>query len=168
MLSIRPRVLLTVCALLLPFVVACEPPAEEPDVFPAEEPAPEAAPAELQMAIDRYIDAWNTDDPEAVAPFFTENATAVVDDETFQGRAGILEGWLPNVPAVSNLVVTEEITERIGDDWRGAGTYAATIAPPGEEAMETTGRYTVVWTLGADGQWRIRSTEVHADEPIDG
>jgi uncharacterized protein (TIGR02246 family) len=168
MFSIRPRVLLTICALLLPFGVACEPPAEEPDALPAEEAAPEAAPAELQMATDRYIDAWNGDDPEAVAAFFTEDATAVVDDETFQGRAGILEGWLPNVPAVSNLVVTDEMMERIGDDWQGTGTYAGTIAPPDEEAMETTGRYTVVWTLGPDGQWRIRSSEVHADEPTDG
>jgi hypothetical protein len=26
----------------------------------------------------------------------------------------------------------------------------------------------VVWTLDADGQWRIRSTEVVGDEPVEG
>jgi uncharacterized protein (TIGR02246 family) len=168
--SFRPRVLLYPCAFLVPLLVACEPAAEEPAVFPAEEPAPivEAPPAEVQTAIDRYVAAWNGDDPEAVAAFFTEDATVVVDDDTYRGHAEIVEGWLPTVPAVSNLRVTDQMVERVGNDWRGEGTYAATIAPPDEEAMETTGRYTVVWTLGPDGQWRIRSSEVHADEPTDG
>jgi uncharacterized protein (TIGR02246 family) len=168
MLFLRPR-LLVACAFIVPFVVACEPPAEEPAVFPAEEPAPpvEAPPAEVESAADAYIAAWNRDDPEAVAPFFAEDARVTVNEDVFQGRTEIVEGWLPVVPGVANLEITETSAERIGDDWYSEGTYTATITEPDQEPVETTGHYTVTWTLDADGQWRIRATEVHEDERAD-
>jgi uncharacterized protein (TIGR02246 family) len=169
MLSLRPCLLVTACALLAPFAVGCEPPAEEPDVFPAEEPAPpvEAPPAGLESATDAYIAAWNGDNPEAVAPFFTEDAVVTVNEDSFQGRTEIAEGWLPVVPGIANLEITETSTERIGDDWYSEGTYTATITEPDQEPVETSGHYTVTWTRDADGQWRIRATEVHEDERAD-
>jgi uncharacterized protein (TIGR02246 family) len=169
MLSLRPRLMVTACALLVPFAVACEPPAEELDVFPAEEPGPpaEAPPAELESATAAYIAAWNGDDPEAVAPFFTEDAMVILNDDAFQGRTEIVEGWLPLVPGVANLAVTEMSVERIGDDWYSEGTYTATITEPDQEPVETSGHYNVTWTRDADGQWRIRTTGVHEDERAD-
>jgi uncharacterized protein (TIGR02246 family) len=171
MLSIRLRGLLVVCALLVPFAVACEPAADEPDADPFlfdEEPAAvDAPPPALEVATDRYVAAWNGDDPEAVAAFFTADATAVVDDDTFQGRAEIQEGWLQLVPDVSNLEATETSVRRVGDDWQSEGTYTGTISAPDAEPMDASGRYTVTWTRDADGEWRIRSTEVHADEPAE-
>jgi uncharacterized protein (TIGR02246 family) len=170
--STRSRILIATCALIVPVAIACEPAADDADtgVFPAEEPAPAAMapPAELESATDRYVAAWNGDDPAAVAPFFTEDATAMVDGETYQGRTGIEEGWLPNVPLISDLEVTETTTEPMDGDWYSEGTYTATVSEPDTEPMAVTGRYTVVWTLDADGQWRIRSTEVVGDEPVEG
>lgn len=169
--SIRSRVLIPVCALVVPFALACEPAAEQPEtgVIPAEEAAPtaDAPPAELESATDRYIAAWNGDDPAAAAPFFTEDAMANVDGEMFHGRAQIVEGWLPNVAGLSDLEITEEMTEARGNDWYSEGTYSATVTEPDAEPFEITGRYTVTWTRDADGQWRIRSTEIQSDEPAD-
>lgn len=167
--SIRSRLLPFACLVLVPLAIACE---REPDVEPMPADMPPATmedaapPAELTTATDQYIAAWNNDDPAAVAPFFVDDATVTVNDDTFQGRDEVIAGWLePSVGAVSNLQITEEIIERHGDDYRSAGTYTATIDPPDEDAFQASGRYTVTWTRGDDGQWRILTTEVHDDAP---
>lgn len=170
--SNRPRVLIAACALLIPFAVACEPAADDPDLdrVPAAEPAPtaDAPPAGIEAARDRYIAAWNGDDPAAVAQLYTQNATAVVGDTTYQGRAEIQEAWLQGVPTVSNLRVTETSARQVGNDWQSEGTYSLTASPPDEDPMEQTGRYSITWTRDADGQWRVRSSEVQLDEPTEG
>lgn len=168
MLSIQPRVMIAACALLIPFAVACEPAADEPDVdpIPAEEvtPAVEAAPAELDARGESYIDAWNGDDPGAAAEYFTEDATATIGDDTYQGRAEIEAHWLQMVPNTSNLETTETSRQQVGDDWLVEGTYSVTISPPDADPVEQEGHYTATWTHDADGEWRISATEVQADE----
>lgn len=158
--------------LLLPLAVACErEPEAEPmpaDTQPAtmEDVGP---PAELMTASDQYTAAWNGDDPARVAAFHTEDATVIVDDETYQGKDAILSDWAePGVSVVRDLQVTEQITERIGEDYRSAGTYTHLVDPPDAEAVEVSGRYTFTWTRDADGEWRIRSAEIHQDVPDEG
>lgn len=159
---IRPRNLLaTAFAVLLPFAIACEPAADEPDVEPA---AMEAPSAELEAASERSVAAWNGDDPAAVAAFFTTDAVAMVDDTTYQGRAEIEAGWLQGVPLVSDLELTETSMEQVGDDWRSEGTYSGTVSEPDADPVVNTGTYITTWTLDADGEWRIRSIDVQADE----
>jgi uncharacterized protein (TIGR02246 family) len=168
--SIPSRVLLAACVLLLPLTVACERPANETDmpVVTADDPAAtDAPPAELQARTDAYVAAWNQSDPDAVAEFYTDDATATVGDTTYRGREEIQAGWLQNVPAVSNLQVTETSTRQVGEDWRSEGTYSLVATPPDGDSMDETGRYDVTWTRDAGGEWRIRSSGVHADEPAE-
>jgi uncharacterized protein (TIGR02246 family) len=168
--SIRPRFLLSACALLLPLAVACERTADDADtaVVPADTVAPataDAAPPEIADASERYVAAWRGDDAAAVASFFADDATATVGDTTYRGRADIEEWWIqPNVAAITDLQASSSRTQRSGDDWRDEGTYSLTVTPPVGEVISEEGRYTTVWTRGATGEWQIRSSDVQANE----
>jgi uncharacterized protein (TIGR02246 family) len=169
--SIRPRFLLSACAMLLPLTVACERPADDADtaVVPADTAAlatADAPPPEIAAASERYVAAWRGDDAAAVAAFYTEDATATVGDSTYRGRAEIEERWIrQNVAAVTALEATSTGTQRSGDDWRDEGTYTLTVTPPEGDTMAEAGRYTTVWTRGANGEWQIRSSDVQSNEP---
>jgi uncharacterized protein (TIGR02246 family) len=154
--------------LIVPLAISCARDAD--DTVPAAEPAEAAAtdlatmPQELAARSEQYTAGWNGNDPAAVAEFFTADATARVGDDTFTGRPEIASGWLQNVPNINNLQIQETRTEQRGQDYYSEGTY--THAPfQTEEGPSTGGRYAVTWTQGADGQWRIRSSEVMPDAP---
>jgi uncharacterized protein (TIGR02246 family) len=161
--SMRMPALLTF-ALLLPFAAACDP-APDADRGPAaaEEPAGEPAPAGLRAATDRYVAAWNGDDPAALAELYTDDATATAFDHTLRGRDEIERGWLQNVPIISDLRLTEESVRRTGDDWRSEGRFALTVSVPDADPFEQTGDYGITWTREAGGEWRIRASELEPD-----
>jgi uncharacterized protein (TIGR02246 family) len=154
-------------SLILPLAIGCARDAD--DTTPAAEPADAQAadamamPQELATRIDQYVAAWNGNDPAAVAMFFTDDATARVGDETYNGLQEIQSGWLNAVPNINNLESHPTRTEQRGQDYYFEGTY--THDPFQNEAGQigTSGRATSTWTQGADGQWRIRAVEVTPD-----
>ncbi|HSJ15995.1 MAG TPA: nuclear transport factor 2 family protein [Longimicrobiales bacterium] len=153
---------------LLP-LAACAPDTEteELDVPAAEEvQAENRLPSDLEDVNDEYLAAWNGNDANALGAFFTEDATATLGDTTFTGRAEIIAAWLePNVATVSDLEITETRTEPRGTDWYSEGTYRHATTDAAAPDGRATGRYTVTWTRTADGQWRIRSTQITPDAP---
>jgi uncharacterized protein (TIGR02246 family) len=166
--TIRSRSMVFVCALALPLAVACERD-PEPEPWPDTAAAPadnDQLPAELQRATDDYIAAWNGDDPAAVAAFYTDDATATVGADTYRGRDEIRMQWIePNIGALSDLEITPTRTEQRNGDYFSEGTYTHQVDPPDADEFTMTGHYMVTWTRAADGQWRIRSSEIHPDEP---
>jgi uncharacterized protein (TIGR02246 family) len=121
-------------------------------------------PAELVGAQQDYLAAWNGTDPDAVAGFFTDDATATVGENTYNGITEIRDMWAAdNVAAVDGLEAIPETIARSGDDFVEGGSYSHTMTPPDGDVQSVTGRYTVTWTLAADGRWRIRSTTVQQD-----
>jgi uncharacterized protein (TIGR02246 family) len=166
------RIPLFTCCLLVPLVMACGRDADDTVPAPGTDPAaaPEApatgqatAPPELASRVEQYTAAWNGNDPAAVAAFFTDDATVRVGDDTFNGRQEIQSTWLQNVPGITNLQIIETRSEQIGQDFRSEGTYTHAPFQSPDGTTSTGGRYTVTWTQAADGQWRIRSTEVMSD-----
>jgi uncharacterized protein (TIGR02246 family) len=155
--------------LILPLAAACARDADDtvPAAEPAQAPATDqgAMPQELAGRTEQYTAAWNGNDPAAVAAFFTEDATARVGDDTFTGRQEIQSGWLQNVPNVNNLATRETRTEQRGQDYHSEGTYTHDAFQTDAGPSGTGGRYTITWTRDADGQWRIRSSEVMPDAP---
>lgn len=124
----------------------------------------EEQPADLVTAQQNYIAAWNGTDVDAVTAFFTDDATVVAGEDTYNGIAEIREQWVAEgVGIVSNLEATPESVTRTGNEIHEEGTYSHTVTPPEGDVQTVTGRYTVTWTLGADGTWRIRSTTVQQD-----
>ena len=157
--SIRSRYLLPTLVLLLPLVAACERQAEAPAVA-------EGAPAEVIAAAERYVAAWNGDDPSAVAAFYSPDATAKLADTTWQGPAEIEARWVrTNQPGVSNLRVVESSWQEMNGVWREQGRYSLTFTPPEGEPAEAPGSYSHDWMLDADGEWHIRSSDVQPDAP---
>jgi ketosteroid isomerase-like protein len=167
---LRSRITVFACSLLLP-LAACAPDTEEEAVPPAEEmqATPPAAPAELASAEQAYIAAWNGTDAAAVGDFFLEDATAMVGDSTFTGRADIMARWITtNVAAVSELTVTESLSEQRGEEWYTEGTYQHKMqAPDATEKTDATGRYMTNWVRTPEGQWKIRMAHVMPDAPAE-
>jgi uncharacterized protein (TIGR02246 family) len=167
---LHPRWIMITMLFFVPLNVACNGDADEDGaVFVAEEPAATPAmamqiPPELELQVDGYLDAWNGNDPDAAAAFFTDDATAIVQDSTYSGLAAIRQRWLtPNVAAVSNLQVSEEMVDRRGDDLVVVGSHSYTITLPDGTTDQASGRNTTTWTRGADGSWRIRATTIQDD-----
>jgi uncharacterized protein (TIGR02246 family) len=175
----RRRTARFACCLLVPLTFACArdaddtdppPPADVPAAAPAPAPAPaQGARAEmppgLQNRVNAYTAAWNGSDPAAVAAFFTDDATVRVGDDSFSGRQQIQNGWLQNVPNINDLQINETSSEQRGQDYYAEGTYTHAPVQTGPTAGATRGRFNVTWTRAADGQWRIRSTEVMPETP---
>lgn len=130
-------------------------------------PAASAAPADLQARSDAYLAAWNAEDPDALAAFFAENATAADNDTlTFTGRQEIRDGWVAEaLPVLSNLQISDETWEAMGSDWVNRGRYTYTLNVPDQPEMQASGTYEAVWTRGADGNWVIRSSTTRDDAP---
>jgi uncharacterized protein (TIGR02246 family) len=164
---IRRSLFVLAGSLLLP-LGACA-----PDTEVEETPAPaveemaapgEAPPADLVQATEAYTAAWNADDLAALSAFFTDDATANVAGQTYTGRQELETSWLaPRQAITTDLVVTQTNVERRGEDWHVAGTFRQMVTEPGAEPVPGSGRYSVTWTRAADGQWRIRSSEVMRD-----
>jgi uncharacterized protein (TIGR02246 family) len=156
-------------SLIVPLAVGCARDAEDtvPAADWAEAPAtdPATMPQELAARSEQYTAAWNGNDPAVVAGFFTDDATARVGDDTFTGRQEIESGWLVLVPDINNLQIQETRTERRGQDYYSEATYTHAPFQTEDGPSGTSGRYAVTWTQGADGQWRIRSSEVMPDAP---
>jgi hypothetical protein len=68
------------------------------------------------------------------------------------------------LPVISDLRETESSWEAMNGDWRVFGRYTHMVAPPDQEAFEARGSYSHDWTRDADGQWRIRSSEIQPDD----
>jgi uncharacterized protein (TIGR02246 family) len=156
--------------LIVPLAIACARGAED-TVPPAETAEARAAdPADVRQEIsardEQYIAAWNGNDPAAVAAFFTDDATARVGENTYAGRQEIQSGWLQNtVPNISDLQRRETRSEQRGQDRVVEGTYTHSAFQTEDGLSGTGGRFAHTWTQAADGQWRIRLTEVTPDAP---
>jgi ketosteroid isomerase-like protein len=148
-------------------LAACPGDGNDTQTAPAAEDMPAAdLTAEYSRLSEQYVAAWNGADVDAVARHFADDATARVGEDTYTGRAEIRSGWLEaNVPAVSNLQVTESrVVERDGgivDE----GRYSATISPPDAAAFQQTGSYLNTWRRTPDGGMRIVSSIVEPDAP---
>jgi ketosteroid isomerase-like protein len=133
---------------------------------PAGETPGSSLTAEYSRVSEQYVAGWNGADVETVARHFTEDATARVGGDTYNGRDEIRSGWLePTVPTVTDLQVTESrVVERDGgivDE----GTYSATISPPDADSFQQTGTYVNTWARTPDGGMRIVSSIVEPDAP---
>jgi uncharacterized protein (TIGR02246 family) len=151
-------------AILLVSGGGCERAAEsESGVLPADRPAAESLPPDVQAAREGFLAAWRGDDPAAVAGYYTPDATATVGDATNEGRAEIERAWLPVVPLIAELRIEGESARQVGADWHAEGTYILTIELPDLDAVEETGRYALTWTRSPDGRWRVRSSQLWPD-----
>lgn len=130
-------------------------------------PAPQI-PAELAAARTRYVAAWQAHDLGAIAAFFTGDARVVFPDRTLEGRDRIEREWIAeDVGKVSELVMTPQHTDRIGDEFTETGTVTLRFAGA-SGTRDERGTYEHVWARQPDGSWRLKLVrmETHSGRPV--
>lgn len=158
---------LLTCALLVPVLAACPDrdddaaPVPAADVATQTQPATGTAPSELASTADSYFQSWNGNDAAAVAGFFTDDAIAMIGDNTYTGRSEIQQQWLaPNVQAVSELRSIDDRMEQQGNYWLQSGSYRLMATEAAGQMEEETGTFRITWTRTPAGEWRILEHEV--------
>lgn len=128
-------------------------------------PAASATPPELAARSADMIAAWNQEDVAAAVGFFTDSATAMVDDSTYVGVAAIRDRWIaPGLPLVSDLTVTDQAFTGSGTSMTETGRFSETLTLPGQAPAPNTGSYSAEWT-NVNGTWRIGRFTVVTDKP---
>lgn len=119
-----------------------------------------AVPAEARSASRGFIAAWNAEDPNAVAAFFTEGATGKMPDGTMlNGRSEMLTKWIrPQLPRTATLTTSGETAMMMngGNTIHATGNYSEATT----DGKTETGRYMIMWARQADGSWKISSMEL--------
>jgi uncharacterized protein (TIGR02246 family) len=137
------------------FLVACQPPGEDPAQKEAEAEATRAA---VNAAGDAWAAAFKAGDLETIAASYTADAVAMPPDApTETGReavAATFEEMFAAGSTADSSLTTDEIG--VGDDWAfRRGHFTLVIQPEEGDPATSTGKFIEVWRKGADGTWRI-------------
>jgi ketosteroid isomerase-like protein len=113
-----------------------------------EAPEEAFAAAPLRRWIDAYRDAWETNDPEAIAGLFTADGIYQIEPWwTVRGREAIVAGWLEHADAPGDTTFQWWHVARDGDLW----IVEARISYP------KLGRdYANLWLIELDDEGRAR------------
>ena len=73
--------------------------------------------ADAASWVDRYVRAWESNDPVAIGDLFAENATyrQRPDDDPWQNRDGIVAGWLGTKDDPGTWTFRSEVLAAAGD-----------------------------------------------------
>lgn len=95
---------------------------------------------DVQAWLDRYVEAWRTNDPELIAALFAEDAIYSYrpwdsDEQTVHGRDAIVASWLeePDAPGTWDAHYEPFAVE----DDRAVAVGWSRYAPDGEEPEKT-------------------------------
>jgi ketosteroid isomerase-like protein len=163
--SSRHSELLAFSTLVIPFVFACT--AATPTINPSPLAVTSSLtmPAELEDTWRAATTAWNQDDPAQVSRFFADDAVVIFPTVVLRGEAQFVQQWLnPNVPVVSDLVLTPANFVVANNLISEHGRYSLRIAPPNMAAMTERGVYAQVWAREPEGAWRIKSIALGAQQ----
>ena len=129
--------------------------------------AVDEAPAELVAASDRLKDAWNGEDPEALARYFAADAVVVGDDSTYEGRDAIRDRWIRNgLPILSNLEISNRTFTGAGDTRAESGRYTYVATLPDSAPATMNGNYETTWVKQGE-EWMVIRSVVKDDVPIE-
>ena len=117
-------------------------------------PVPAQDKAAIQQLSDRFAEAFNTGDIDAVAAMYTEDAVVLPPGaEIIQGRDKIQALWQGATEQMSDLKLTATDVKPLGDSAvREIGT--ATAKTNGEQPQDMTIKYVVIWEKVGD-EWKI-------------
>ena len=152
------------CAIVAAFliVVGCTPAGEDRSPAGAAIPGAGAArgAAASLAAIDRldaqFLDAYQRDDPAAIAALHTDSVRFISEGTLEEGRAALERGWRTSLPALSDLTITT--LERVVSGDLAAETIRFTQHYRNQGRLEVDSGYAVsVLQRDSTGQWRYRT-----------
>jgi uncharacterized protein (TIGR02246 family) len=120
----------------------------------------------LTKLAKEYMAAFNAKDAAKVAALYTEDATLSAPNEpAHHGRKAVQEWAKKNIDqGASNLVLTPTESAIGGTVAYETGTYAITIAAPGQKPVNDKGKYLIVFKQ-TGGKWLIAHDTYNSDLP---
>jgi steroid delta-isomerase-like uncharacterized protein len=133
------------------------------DTRPDPDPTPHSGAPDLTDVATRYAEAWSGQNPEALAAFYADDGTLIVNDgepsvgrETIAATAGGFMEAFPDMVVAMDSVVGEDGRATFYWTWTGTNT-----GPGGTGRSVDLSGYEE-WTLDAEG--RIVESRGHYDE----
>lgn len=148
-------------------------PASPPAAAHAQTPPPKTEPADsgrkaaVEAALQRYSDLVRRMDDEAISETYTDDGEmGSVGTKPLKGRAAILRrlGRLHDYRVQSETVTSESVSFE-GNEAVQRGTYHQIVLSPSKKTIDARGRLEAVWTLEADGVWRLKKMTAFPDKP---
>ncbi|HEV2706700.1 MAG TPA: SgcJ/EcaC family oxidoreductase [Pyrinomonadaceae bacterium] len=118
----------------------------------------------IAAAIKTFADAFGRGDAEAIAAWYSTDATLLPPDQRMlKGREAIQAFW----QGAMNMGITEAGLETLEVEVRDdlayeVGRFRMTVQPQGGEAAKVAGKYVVVWKQEG-GRWRMHVDIWNAD-----
>ena len=112
-----------------------------------------AAAAGIDSLKARFFEAYNQDDPKAIAETYSEDVNFILDGMLLHGRAAVEQGWKDNMKALSGLKFTP--VERLiqGDMATLTERFEQQYTRPNGKTVTDSGYYVAVVRREAGG-WR--------------
>jgi uncharacterized protein (TIGR02246 family) len=143
------------------FLASCKGSQEQTERVEEEEPVPVMDVYMVREAIEavnaRFMEAVRLGDTAAIAELYTEDARLLPpESEMIQGREGIEAYWSGGIQmGLKDVVLTSLDVFEMGRMACEIGKYGLTIQPEGQEAVEDSGKYVVIWKQESDGTWKL-------------
>jgi len=111
----------------------------------------------IEEANVKFGEAVRLNDAAALAGLYTEDAKLLPpNSEMIQGREGVEAYWAGGFQmGIKEIVLTTVEVMGMDDMVCEIGKAAITIQPEGQETIEDSGKYLVIWKKTADGTWKL-------------
>lgn len=141
---------------LAAILLACAPPAAE--TADAEAMEAESAETALRETVANMLAAWEVEDVATIETFYSEDVMQIPPDRPVESDRASLMAEIAMLPEQGDYSLHAEI-----EDLQISGSLAWTLIDysdvmtpeDGGEAGTSTGRWAILWTRDADGQWKI-------------
>lgn len=120
----------------------------------------------IRTATARFQDAFNRNDWNSVASYYTDDAVMLLPNTDAQkGRAAIRAGLTSMAGMSPNLHIMPERIVQSGDLAYETGTYTMAMTPSGGTTMNDRGKYLTVWRRQTNGDWKIVADMINTSMP---
>jgi uncharacterized protein (TIGR02246 family) len=149
--------------ILMCFTFSCQKGEEVAEYVVAEQKEPKDVMdlAQVRQLIEetnvKFGEAVRSGDATALASLYTEDAKLLPpNSEMILGREGIEAFWGGGLQmGIKDAVLTTVEVLGIGDMVCEIGRYDLTIQPEGQEAVEDSGKFLVIWKKVATDTWKL-------------
>ncbi|MER9893804.1 DUF4440 domain-containing protein [Mesorhizobium sp. M0119] len=119
--------------------------------------AAQSAREDIEAALTKFMDAFNSGNAAAVGQMYTDDAALLPpDSKRIDGRKRVEEFWQGAIKAgMKNLTLKALEVEGSGNLAYEVGAFTLGVPSKSGDPSTVAGKYIVVWKKGDDGTWRL-------------
>jgi uncharacterized protein (TIGR02246 family) len=120
---------------------------------------------EIHGVNERFCSALGSRDLETLMEYYADDASLLIPGAPAMEGADAVRGYYENVLAagVNGAEMRTKRLEERDELLIEHGEYTMSLDPPGGEAVQDVGKYTVVHRKDAEGRWRCWFDMFHSD-----